>query len=237
MVTVDIPFITITTHPAPSTTLTAGSISGNLSVEANATPSATLSYQWFRNTVNNNTGGSAVNGATSATFTLPSTLTAAGSPYYYYCVVSAPNATSVRSNVATVTVNAQDEEPGIVATKYRFEDGDWWCQDLDEMVSGAVSELTANSFTVKVGSENIVSFTGVYSEDGGIEDGWEWAYLYDSSGKIGIVISYNLVNPTRAVDILIGASIVEQEFSWLVSEEIIIIDDMQDTVNGCSYNP
>jgi len=68
-----------------------------------ATPSATLNYEWFYNDENSNEGGTST-GVTSATFTIPTTLTAAGSPYYYYCVVSATGAETKTSSVATVTV-------------------------------------------------------------------------------------------------------------------------------------
>jgi hypothetical protein len=99
-----IPVISINTHPTATTNVVAGSISGTLTVTANVTQGATLSYQWYRNTTNNNTGGDAVNGATRASFTIPTTL-AAGT-YYYYCVVSASDAASVRSSVATVSVSS-----------------------------------------------------------------------------------------------------------------------------------
>ena len=97
------PVITITTQPV-STTVSAGYISGSLSVAASVTQSASLSYQWYSNQTNSNTGGTAVaSGGTGASFTIPTTLTVG--TYYYFCEVSATNATSVRSNVATVTVN------------------------------------------------------------------------------------------------------------------------------------
>jgi hypothetical protein len=101
-----VPVITISAHPASTTTVTAGSISGSLSVTASVTQSATLSYQWYSNTTASNTGGSTVaTGGTSASFTIPTTLTAG--TYYYFCEVRATNnAVSVRSSVATVTVNA-----------------------------------------------------------------------------------------------------------------------------------
>jgi uncharacterized repeat protein (TIGR02543 family) len=107
------PVITINTHPQSAGTVTAGSIRGNLSVSASVTPSATLAYQWFRNTVNNNTGGTAVSGATSSTFFIPTNLTAG--TYYYFCEVSAIGATSRRSNVATVTVNTATTIPAAIA--------------------------------------------------------------------------------------------------------------------------
>jgi hypothetical protein len=96
------PEITITTHPVPNTTVTQGSISGSLSVVASVTPSATLSYQWYSNTTNSNTGGTAISGATSANFAIPTNLTAG--TYYYFCEVRATGAASVRSNVATMRV-------------------------------------------------------------------------------------------------------------------------------------
>ena len=97
------PVITISTQPS-SASVTAGSITGSLTVAASVTSSATLTYQWYSNTSNSNSGGSAVSGATSTSFTIPSTLSAGS--YYYFCEVSATGATSVRSSVATVTVTA-----------------------------------------------------------------------------------------------------------------------------------
>ena len=98
------PVITITTQPAATTTVTAGSITGSLTVAASVTEGATLSYQWYSNTQNSATGGTSVAGAASATFAIPTSH--APSTYYYFCEVSATGgATPVRSNVATVTVN------------------------------------------------------------------------------------------------------------------------------------
>ena len=48
----------------------------------------TLSYQWCRNTTNANIGGTAIEGATAASYTIP-TGKASGTEEYYYCVVTA----------------------------------------------------------------------------------------------------------------------------------------------------
>ena len=64
------------------------------------------SYQWYRNTTASNSGGTAISGATSSSYTF--TPSAAGT-YYYYCVATNSQATgtkSVASAVCTVTVNA-----------------------------------------------------------------------------------------------------------------------------------
>ena len=95
--------ITIDTQPAASTTVTAGSISGSLSVAASVSTGATPAYLWYSNTTPSNSGGTST-GVTGATFTIPTGL-AAGT-YYYYCVASSPGAPNMASSVAVVTVNA-----------------------------------------------------------------------------------------------------------------------------------
>jgi hypothetical protein len=97
--------ITITTQPAATTNVTAGSISGSLSVTASVSTNAALRYQWYKNTSAVNKGGSAISAATSASFTIPATLETG--TYYYFCEVRAAGAAAVRSNVATVTVTAE----------------------------------------------------------------------------------------------------------------------------------
>jgi len=97
------PEITITMQPAANSTYYWGEQSVSLSVEASVTLGATLSYQWYSNTSNSSTGGTPVSGATNASYTIPTTLDEG--IYYYFCEVSATgSATSVRSNVAKVTV-------------------------------------------------------------------------------------------------------------------------------------
>ena len=96
------PVITITTQPAVTTNVTQGSITGSLSVSANVTQGAALSYQWYSNTTASNIGGTVIGGATSASFVIPTSLTAGA--YYYFCEVMAAGAVSVRSNAATVNV-------------------------------------------------------------------------------------------------------------------------------------
>jgi hypothetical protein len=95
--------ISISKQPAAALSLTQECINSSLSVEATATESAVLSYQWYSNSINSNTGGSIISGAIGASFSIPATL-AAGT-HYYYCVVSATKgASSVVSSVAAVEV-------------------------------------------------------------------------------------------------------------------------------------
>lgn len=97
------PTITITTQPADLTEVVAGSISGSLSVVASTNTSYPVTYQWYENTINSTTGGTAINGETSASFDIPTDLIAGS--YYYYCVLGSVGASAVKTNVATVTVS------------------------------------------------------------------------------------------------------------------------------------
>jgi quinol monooxygenase YgiN len=84
-----------------------------LTVTATRSDGGTLSYQWYKNTSNSNSGGTSLgsaNGAQTASYT-PSTASI-GTAYYYVVVTNTksgvtgtPTATET-SNVATVTVNA-----------------------------------------------------------------------------------------------------------------------------------
>lgn len=97
------PTITIATQPASLTEVTAGSISGSLSVVANSNTSNPVTYQWCENTIDSSTGGTAINGETSASFDIPTDLLA--DTYYYYCVLSSSGAENVTTTVATVVVS------------------------------------------------------------------------------------------------------------------------------------
>lgn len=97
------PTITITTQPASLTEVTAGSITGSLSVVANSNTSNPVTYQWYENTIDSTTGGTAINGETSASFDIPTDLLA--DTYYYYCVLSSSGTENVTTAVATVVVS------------------------------------------------------------------------------------------------------------------------------------
>ena len=94
--------ITFNTHPAANTNVTAGGITGSLTVAASVTSGDTPAYQWYEAPTASNTTGTPIVGATGANFAIPVGLTAG--TYYYFCEASAANASSVRSDVATVVV-------------------------------------------------------------------------------------------------------------------------------------
>ena len=97
--------ISIDTQPQDVTVIQDG-ISEKLTISAIEPSSHTIKYRWFSNTTDSNTGGTHLGAMSEGnkSFAIPSDLTAAGSPYYFYCVVSADQAPYKVSDVAKVTV-------------------------------------------------------------------------------------------------------------------------------------
>ncbi|MEI2281801.1 S-layer homology domain-containing protein [Paenibacillus polysaccharolyticus] len=100
---------TINTQPT-NQNADVGASSPILTVGASTSDSGTLSYQWYSNVANSNTGGTPVSGATGASYAAPTT--SAGTTYYYAVVtntnngVSGNKTTTTASNTAQVTINA-----------------------------------------------------------------------------------------------------------------------------------
>ena len=91
----------ITTQPA-NQTVNIGD-SAPLSVVATVSDGGTLSYQWYSNTTNSNSGGTAINGALNASYAAP---TATAGTTYYYVAVTNTNSSVTGSQTATATSSA-----------------------------------------------------------------------------------------------------------------------------------
>jgi hypothetical protein len=99
----------ITAHPQGAT-YNQGAAAAALSVTANSTDGGNISYQWYSNTSNANSGGTLISGETSSTYTPPTTT---AETVYYYAVVTNTNTNvngnttaNLSTNAAEVTINA-----------------------------------------------------------------------------------------------------------------------------------
>ncbi|MBM3447973.1 MAG: T9SS type B sorting domain-containing protein, partial [Bacteroidetes bacterium] len=94
---------TVSTQPLATQTLCINGTPTNLSV-AYTNGTGTPTYQWYSNVNATNVGGTAIAGATNATYTPP---TNTAGTFYYYCVVSLSGAGcgSVTSSAVEVIVN------------------------------------------------------------------------------------------------------------------------------------
>jgi hypothetical protein len=113
----------INTHPA-SANVTQGDPGDThtLNVAATSPDGGTLSYQWFSNTSNSNTGGTAITGATGASYAAP--IDVVGTFYYYVVVTNTITdngdggikSANLSSNVATLVVTEPSGILTITAT-------------------------------------------------------------------------------------------------------------------------
>lgn len=110
------------TPPAITTggglTQTYGTAGGNISVSVESVTDHTYTYQWYENTTDSNTGGTAIVGATGSGYPIPAT-TGAGT-HYYYCVVTASRSgasepASTASDVITVDISKAALTPAATA--------------------------------------------------------------------------------------------------------------------------
>ena len=93
----------IITNQPQAATYTQNATPSALSVIATVNDGGILSYQWYENTADSNSGGTAISGATAASYT-PSTNTVGY--LYYYCTVTNTNAAVSGNQTATITSNA-----------------------------------------------------------------------------------------------------------------------------------
>ena len=111
-----VPVVTISVQLEQTKAVKVGRIFDKLSVEASATEGAKLTYQWYSNTTASNTGGTPIAGATNAEFDIPADL--AVGIYYYFCEIGAVGAaSSIRTTVATITVEDDDDPRVIIIDK------------------------------------------------------------------------------------------------------------------------
>jgi hypothetical protein len=218
-----------------------------LSVTASVSDGGTLSYQWYANTSNSNTNGTAITGATSSTYTPP--VNAIGTTYYY-CVVNNTNSDAVTttatstSDVAIFTVNALESN------------------DLD--ISGTLSVTYGDTRDLTIGTTgNGQAVTWTYSTSA--EPGSEHAYTNSTllpagsytvkvvqevspttSGKIVTktltiakkeitIDNENSVIAAKTYDGTTAASITSVAFSTLVGDESFTLGTDY-TVSDAAYN-
>ena len=99
------PTIIISDNVSSTKELTAGAISGSLSVTAAASDdTSVLAYQWYYADDSDKTNPTKITGATSSSWTIDTSLEA--DTYYVYCTVTAGGYFTKDSGVCTMTVSA-----------------------------------------------------------------------------------------------------------------------------------
>ncbi|MCA0154470.1 PKD domain-containing protein [Winogradskyella vincentii] len=148
-------------QPIPTQSICVGGTADELSINLSG-GIGTVTYQWFSNTVNNNTGGTIIPGATASSYT-PPVFNTAGS-YYYYLEISytANGCPGLLSDVAEVVVV---DDPVIttqpILTQSVCENTS--TQDVEVQVSGGLGNISyqwyANTVNSNVGGTLIAGAT------------------------------------------------------------------------------
>ena len=108
-----------------------------------------LNYQWYSNTSNSNTGGTLINGATSASYT---PLTTSAVSKYYYCVVSSGSCITTSAVSGQITVN------GLPAIISQTTDAATYCQN--DAATALTVTASGTGLTYQWYSTTINSFSG-----------------------------------------------------------------------------
>ena len=170
----------ITTQPA---TLSKPCKDSTLTLSIAHTGDGNRSVQWYRNTTNSNTGGTAISGETANTFTVP---TGTVDTTYYYAVVSSDTGcTPAVSSVAEVIVQslpAITTQPATLSKPCKdstltlsiahIGDGNrsvqWYRNTTNSNTGGtAISGETANTFTVPTSTVGTTYYYAVVSSNTG----------------------------------------------------------------------
>ena len=170
----------ITTQPA---TLSKPCKDSTLTLSIAHTGDGNRSVQWYRNTTNSNTGGTAISGETANTFTVPTDTV--GTTYYYAVVSSDTGCTPAVSSVAEVIVQslpAITTQPAALSelckgasltlTIAHSGDGNrsvqWYKNTTNSSTGGtAISGETASTFTVPTSTVGTTYYYAVVSSDTG----------------------------------------------------------------------
>ncbi|MFC5401132.1 Ig-like domain-containing protein [Cohnella soli] len=201
------PAPSIDTQPTPNTDVNEGATIPNLSVAATGT--GTLSYQWYRNTMDSYSGASALPNQTGPTYTVP---TGAAHDSYYYVVVTntvtGQKASSITSNTAHVKVN------DVTSPSVTISSGIYWPTaqhtfGITILFSEPVTGFTGADITITNGT--VSNFQAVNSQmytaditaaaNGPVTINVPAAVAADSYGNLNTaatphVVTYDTIGPT-----------------------------------------
>ena len=191
----------ISAHPTGKIYTSTTGTADPLTVTAASEDSGTLTYQWYKNTANSYTGGEALTGATTASYT--PLISATGTTYYWAAVTNTitdngdggNKAATIQSGIASVIVSSGP---------------------LVEKITAGASSLPVYQFTPPSGSTwadyKTITFTVMVADETSYEESATRAYIGGSYtaanfGSTGAFTKMSSWNDSRLVKISDGASL------------------------------
>ncbi len=170
---------TISTQPASNDSASFGD---TVTLSVTATGSGTLTYQWYSNTTNSNSGGTAISDATASSYTVPTTAVTAQK--WYYCVVtntqSGKSGTTATSNTASVTIH-----PAVIASPI-----------VVSITAPAKNGIPQATITAGTG------YTGTISWSGTMGSGGKFVAFTDYTAQIVLTANANYKFDTTAPTVI-----------------------------------
>ena len=186
-----------------------------LSVMANVTDGGTLSYRWYRNTAANNTSGTFITGATSASYNPP---TSTAGIFYYFVEITntisnngdgGSKTTTVRSNTVTLTVN----NPVPVASDFNIGNLTQISSHITPVTITPKAAKSNGTITVRYnGSTNLPSAAGSYTVTFDVTASTGWSAVNGLAGGTLIVtqsttgLVFKLINNNTAYSVSKGTA-------------------------------
>lgn len=157
-----------------------GDTADALTVAASAADSGDLSYQWYSNTGNGISGGTALDGATAASYT-PDT-SVAGTTWYYVTVTDQMNGTTAAKSSAITPVTVKDFDGYVYFDVERttigqgilvepIKTGYWTTDTLADITERALKNQLGTNKTVYNGTTKENYYLSAI-KDGGVPDDW-----------------------------------------------------------------
>ncbi|KQO18347.1 hypothetical protein ASF12_06945 [Paenibacillus sp. Leaf72] len=171
----------------------------NLSIAASG--DATLSYQWYSNSTNSTVGGTPIGGATSASYSAPTT--SAGTTYYYVVITNTdssatgnPTATAT-SNSAGVTVNvliAPDQPQNLIALGGDQQVTLNWSPSAD----ASYYDIFIANASGQYSNTPIATVTGTSTIVQNLSNGTAYYFVVKAGGTGGLSLQSNEASTTPA---------------------------------------
>ena len=208
----------ITTQPTTPVTACIGGTSPTLSLVANGM--GTLSYQWYSNTTNTNTGGIAITGASTSNY--PAPVVTAGTKYYYAVVTGSCG----KDTSAVVTVNVNNNNTAtltsVIGTNAQTLCINTAITPITYATTGATGATVTGLPTGVNGSwaANVVTISGTPSVTG------PFNYTVTLTGGCGTITTTGTINvtPNNTITLSSGAGSNIQSICF------------NNAINNISYN-
>lgn len=215
---------TIGSNPSTGTQSICAGANGT-ALTGGATGTGTITYQWYRNTTNSNSGGTAVGSTnTGSSTSYTPNVSTAGTYYYYYTASTGTGCTATSSVSGAITVNAAPT-PTFPAAP-----------------TGTVAVNTAQTYTTQSGQSNYVwTFSGTtgvdYTLTGGTSTDNTSTVTWLTAGSKTVTVNYTSSGCTGAAAASSTVTVSASLFYNVVGSDVTNVNNWGTNTDGTGTHP